>query len=226
MTTLISGRTREQYAAWNRWHAIIAALLALLLLLLWFMGKGPGFANAGGSCCGVAVPAVAGPVVAPSVAPEVAPSVASAECADADNDGVCDTADRCPNTTAGERVGPYGCSCDITVRTHFASDSAELTAEDMATLDGVATRLLELEFEEGTATGHTDDAGDEAYNLNLSERRARAVVDYLAARGVASGRMTAIGMGETKPLADNSTEEGRAENRRVTIRRTDCGPAN
>jgi OOP family OmpA-OmpF porin len=43
---------------------------------------------------------------------------------------------------------------------------------------------------------------------------------------VASGRVTAIGMGETKPLADNSTEQGRAQNRRVTIRRTDCGPAN
>jgi len=76
------------------------------------------------------------------------------------------------------------------------------------------------------ATGHTDDVGDEAYNLKLSERRAQAVVDYLAAKGVASGRVTAIGMGETKPLADNSTEEGRAQNRRVTIRRTDCGPAN
>jgi outer membrane protein OmpA-like peptidoglycan-associated protein len=51
-------------------------------------------------------------------------------------------------------------------------------------------------------------------------------VDYLADKGVASGRVTAIGLGEAKPLADNSTEEGRAQNRRVTIRRTDCGPAN
>jgi len=68
--------------------------------------------------------------------------------------------------------------------------------------------------------------GEEGYNQKLSERRAQAVVDYLHAKGVAAGRITAIGMGEVKPLADNATEEGRAQNRRVTIRRTDCGPAN
>ena len=126
----------------------------------------------------------------------------------------------------GRRVGPHGCSCDVTIRTHFAFDSAELTAEDKAELDRVATRLTELEFVGGTATGHTDSVGDEAYNQKLSERRAQAVVDYLHAKGVAAGRITAIGMGEAKPLADNATEEGRAQNRRVTIRRTDCGPAN
>ncbi len=164
------------------------------------------------------------PVVA--AAPVAAVAAAPSKCADSDNDGVCDTADRCPNTPAGDRVGPYGCSCDVTIRTHFAFDSAELTAEDKAELDRVAARLTELEFVGGTATGHTDNVGDEAYNQKLSERRAQAVVDYLAAKGVASGRVTAIGMGETKPLADNSTEEGRAQNRRVTIRRTDCGPAN
>jgi OOP family OmpA-OmpF porin len=166
-----------------------------------------------------AAPVAAAPVAA------VAPA-APAKCADADNDGVCDSADRCPNTPAGERVGPYGCSCDVTFRTHFAFDSAELTAEDKAQLDKVAARLQELEFVGGTATGHTDNVGDDAYNQKLSERRAQAVVDYLAAKGVASGRISAIGMGEAKPLADNATEEGRAQNRRVTIRRTDCGPAN
>ncbi len=161
-----------------------------------------------------------------AAAPVAAVAAAPTKCADADNDGVCDTADRCPNTPAGDRVGPKGCSCDVTIRTHFAFDSAELTAEDKAELDRIAARLTELEFVGGTATGHTDSVGDEAYNQKLSERRAQAVVDYLAAKGVAPGRITAIGMGETKPLADNATEEGRAENRRVTIRRTDCGPAN
>ena len=126
---------------------------------------------------------------------------------------------------AGDRVGPFGCSCDVTIRTHFAFDSAELTAEDKAELERVAARLKDLEFVGGTATGHTDSVGDEAYNQKLSERRAQAVVDFLYAQGVSPGRITAIGMGETKPLADNSTEEGRAQNRRVTIRRTDCGPA-
>jgi outer membrane protein OmpA-like peptidoglycan-associated protein/opacity protein-like surface antigen len=164
------------------------------------------------------------PVVA--AAPAATAAAAATKCADSDNDGVCDSADRCPNTPAGDRVGPYGCSCDVTIRTHFAFDSAELTAEDKAELDRVAARLIELEFVGGTATGHTDNVGEEAYNQKLSERRAQAVVDYLHAKGVSPGRITAIGMGETKPLADNATEEGRAQNRRVTIRRTDCGPAN
>jgi OOP family OmpA-OmpF porin len=160
-----------------------------------------------------------------AAAPVAAVAAAPTKCADADNDGVCDTADRCPNTPAGDRVGPHGCSCDVTIRTHFAFDSAELTAEDKAELDRVAARLNELEFVGGTATGHTDDVGDAAYNQKLSERRAQAVVDYLHSKGVSPGRIRAIGMGESKPLADNSTEEGRAQNRRVTIRRTDCGAA-
>jgi outer membrane protein OmpA-like peptidoglycan-associated protein len=170
--------------------------------------------------------AVEEPMAPMAAAAPVAVVAAPTKCADADNDGVCDTADRCPNTPAGDRVGPRGCSCDVTIRTHFAFDSAELTAEDQAELDRIAVRLTELEFVGGTATGHTDSVGDEAYNQKLSERRAQAVVDYLAAKGVGAGRVTAIGMGETKPLADNATEEGRAQNRRVTIRRTDCGPAN
>ena len=74
MTTLINGRTAEQYAAWNRWHKIIAVLLALLLLLLWFMGRGPGSATAKGSCCGVAAPEQAAVATTP---PEAAASVAA-----------------------------------------------------------------------------------------------------------------------------------------------------
>jgi outer membrane protein OmpA-like peptidoglycan-associated protein len=166
----------------------------------------------------VAPMAAAAPVAAVAAAPE--------KCADSDNDGVCDSADRCPNTPAGERVGPFGCTCDVTIRTHFAFDSAELTAEDKATLDTIAKRLKELEFVEGVANGHTDSIGDDDYNMKLSERRAQAVVDYLAAQGVAPGRIKAVGYGETKHIADNSTEEGRAQNRRVTIHRTDCGPSN
>ena len=135
---------------------------------------------------------------------------------------MCDTADKCPNTPAGDRVGPYGCSCDVTIRTHFAFDSAELTAEDKAALDKAAARLQELQFVEGVAKGYTDSTGEEAYNQKLSERRAQAVVDYLAAQGVAAGRIKAVGYGPADPVADNSTEEGRAQNRRVTIHRTDC----
>jgi OOP family OmpA-OmpF porin len=161
----------------------------------------------------------------PAAAPVVAAAPVAARCSDQDGDGVCDADDKCPNTPAGDRVGPFGCSCDLVIRTHFAFDSAVLTAEDRATLDGVAARLKELQFVEGTATGHTDNIGTAEYNQGLSERRAQAVVDYLASKGVYPGRIKPIGMGLTRPIADNATEEGRAANRRVTIRRTDCGPA-
>jgi OOP family OmpA-OmpF porin len=144
---------------------------------------------------------------------------------DSDGDGVVDPEDRCPNTPAGERVGPFGCTCDVTVRVHFAFDSAELTPEARELLDGVAARLNELQFVGGEVAGHTDSIGDEAFNMGLSKRRAQAVLDYLESKGVAPGRMTAVGYGESKPIADNATEEGRALNRRVVIRRTDCGPA-
>jgi outer membrane protein W len=164
-------------------------------------------------------------VAAPPPPPPAPAPVVAAKCSDEDGDGVCDADDKCPGTPAGDRVGPFGCSCDVVIRTNFAFDSAVLTAEDKATLDKAAARLKELEFVEGTATGHTDNIGTAEYNQGLSERRAQAVVDYLASRGVYPGRIKAIGMGLTKPIADNATEEGRAQNRRVTIRRTDCGPA-
>ena len=71
--------------------------------------------------------------------------------------------------------------------------------------------------------GHTDSIGTEQYNQALSERRAKAVFDYLASRGVSPSRMQAIGMGESDPVADNATAEGRQLNRRVMLIRTDGG---
>jgi outer membrane protein OmpA-like peptidoglycan-associated protein len=65
--------------------------------------------------------------------------------------------------------------------------------------------------------GHTDSVGSEAYNQGLSERRADAVRDYLMSKGVKASRLTARGYGESRPVASNDTEEGRAENRRVEL---------
>ncbi|RPI13975.1 MAG: hypothetical protein EHM60_07800 [Lysobacterales bacterium] len=166
------------------------------------------------------------PAPVAAAAPVVAAPVAAAKPAaplDSDGDGVPDDLDRCPNTPAGDRVGPHGCSCDVSVQLQFKFDSAELTDEDKAVLEGVAERLKELKFIGGEAVGHTDSVGDEAYNQALSERRAQSVIDFLATRGI-TDRITARGYGETKPIADNATAEGRAKNRRVVLRRTDCGP--
>ena len=169
------------------------------------------------------------PVAAPAPAPKPVVAAAPAKCPDADGDGVCDAVDQCPNTPPGTRVGPAGCDCDYTLRTHFAFDSAELTAEDKAELDRLAVVLMnpKLGFVTGSIDGHTDNIGDAKYNLGLSKRRADAVANYLKSKGVVMGdRFFTQGFGDTKPIADNKTQEGRAQNRRATIHRTDCGPAN
>jgi OOP family OmpA-OmpF porin len=70
--------------------------------------------------------------------------------------------------------------------------------------------------------GHTDSIGSDAYNQKLSDRRTATVREYLIAQGIAEGRMEPKGFGESQPVADNKTAEGRAENRRVVLRRTDC----
>ena len=157
----------------------------------------------------------------PAAAPPPPPRAPS----DADGDGVVDTGDQCPNTPRGDRVGPMGCSCDVSVQLVFEFNSATLTAADKTELDRVAARLQELKFVGGEAGGYTDSTGDDAYNLDLSKRRAQAAVDYLATKGVSASRITVVGHGETNPVGDNATAEGRAQNRRVVLHRTDCGPA-
>ena len=69
--------------------------------------------------------------------------------------------------------------------------------------------------------GFTDSIGSEAYNLKLSQRRADSVRQYLVDKGVPASRLDAVGKGEGSPIADNATAEGRAQNRRVVLRRTD-----
>jgi OmpA-OmpF porin, OOP family len=152
----------------------------------------------------------------------------AAKCADTDMDGVCDTDDQCPESKPGTRVGPAGCDCDYTLSTHFANESAELTAEDQVELDRLAAVMLnpKLSFVAGEIDGYTDNVGDAAFNETLSKQRADAVANYLKSKGVVLGdRFMTKGLGQADPVADNQTEEGRAANRRVTIRRTDCGPA-
>jgi len=167
------------------------------------------------------VAAVAAPVAAPPPPPPP-----PAPPADADGDGVTDPNDQCPDTPKGDRVGPQGCSCDITRQVQFKLDSAELTDEDKAILDEVAGNLTRLKFVSGTVVGHTDSSGSDAYNQALSERRARAVAAYLEGKGIAVGRLAATGAGESEPIADNATAEGRAQNRRVVLKRTDCDKPN
>jgi OmpA-OmpF porin, OOP family len=128
----------------------------------------------------------------------------------------------CPDTPPGTRVGPMGCPCEMTVQLQFKSDTADLTPGDHARLDQVAESLTRLHWISGTIEGYTDATHDAAYNQKLSERRATTVRDYLLSKGIGDNQMKAVGLGESKPIADNSTKEGRALNRRVVIRRMDC----
>jgi outer membrane protein OmpA-like peptidoglycan-associated protein len=99
----------------------------------------------------------------------------------------------------------------------FAFDSADLNSQFYPVLDKVAATLAEYDKTVIEVAGHTDSVGSDAYNQQLSERRANSVAAYLSGHGVNRARMVTIGAGETHPVATNDTDEGRAQNRRVEI---------
>lgn len=99
----------------------------------------------------------------------------------------------------------------------FASGSSTLRAPAFPKLDQIAGVLNSQKERKITIEGHTDSAGPDAANMNLSAARAESVRAYLVTRGVDASRISAVGMGESKPVADNNTTEGRANNRRVEI---------
>ena len=145
---------------------------------------------------------------------------------DSDADGVDDTKDRCPGTAARTQVDAVGCPIlftdertpvvlrDVT----FETGRSTLRPASFAALDLVATSLVANPDIRIEVAGHTDDVGADATNLRLSQARADAVRAYLARKGVAPSRMVARGYGETMPVAENTTAEGRAQNRRVELR--------
>jgi outer membrane protein W/outer membrane protein OmpA-like peptidoglycan-associated protein len=161
------------------------------------------------------------PVVAPPPPPPPPPP--PAKCADSDNDGVCDEMDKCPNTPAGVKVDKVGCPLEQTLKLLFDFDSAELRPESITELERLVKFMGDVPFATALIEGHTDSKGSDAYNLKLSDRRAKSVFDYLTSRGVDPARLSSIGKGESMPIADNATEEGRQENRRVMLIRTDSG---
>lgn len=98
---------------------------------------------------------------------------------------------------------------------NFAFNSSELTSSAKNNLNKLAEVLLNNPDTNISIYGHTDSKGSDTYNQTLSEKRANAVVNYLASSGISKNRMTAKGLGETEPISTNETEEGRAKNRRV-----------
>ena len=97
----------------------------------------------------------------------------------------------------------------------FGSDSSTLSGQIQPVMDGVITVLKEYDETRVNIAGYTDSTGASNYNQNLSERRANAVREALISEGVDGSRVSSVGYGEARPIADNSTDEGRSMNRRV-----------
>jgi K(+)-stimulated pyrophosphate-energized sodium pump len=105
-------------------------------------------------------------------------------------------------------------------RLRFNSGSAELKPGSAEQLEDVAAIFNAYPQLRGTLTGYTDDQGPAETNMKLSRTRAEAVKSELVKRGVSDARLATQGMGEEDPIADNSTEAGRADNRRVALQIT------
>ena len=142
---------------------------------------------------------------------------------DSDKDGVEDSKDLCPNTPKGLSVTEDGCPAIVkevsllAKSVYFETASDVLKSESSASLNKVAEILNSNLAARLSIEGHTDNTGDAAMNLDLSKRRASAVKNFLMGQGVSSDRLNAEGYGETRPVADNGTQEGRALNRRVEM---------
>jgi outer membrane protein OmpA-like peptidoglycan-associated protein len=154
---------------------------------------------------------------------------------DADQDTVEDWTDKCPNTPAGMKVNALGCEIDthpvvasasssapdgpivVLGDVNFDFDKATLKPSADEKIDQAVAHVNKMAGEKFELKGYTDSVGSDDYNLKLSQSRADAVRDAMIKKGAPADRITATGYGEASPVASNSTEEGRAENRRVEL---------
>ena len=141
---------------------------------------------------------------------------------DTDKDTVMDDKDACPDTPAGAKVDEKGCTLQITetvemtLHVRFDSGSWTVKDQDLADIEKLVVFMREYPDTNVVVEGHTDDRGNDAFNQQLSEKRANAVRQAAIDRfGADPARISAVGMGESNPIADNSTPAGREHNRRV-----------
>ena len=166
---------------------------------------------------------------------------------DGDGDGVVDALDKCPTTPAGRKVNAEGCELDtdsdgdgivdradkcptvfaktadgcppplVLEGVNFDNNEAVLRLDAYPILDEAVKGLKVWGDVTVEVAGHTDSVGSDDHNMDLSQRRAEAVRAYLIGKGIAADRLVAKGYGETQPVADNATAEGRFKNRRVEL---------
>ena len=154
------------------------------------------------------------PVAKP--APVVVPAVAVVE-ADSDGDGVVDSKDKCPNTPKGYKVDDNGCPREVTLHINFATNLFAIPSSARKDIDELKRFMNDYPMYTIEIIGHTDSVGSDSSNKILSGKRAKSLETLLVKEGIAANRMSSIGMGETKPIASNDDEAGRAQNRRTEV---------
>jgi outer membrane protein OmpA-like peptidoglycan-associated protein len=158
--------------------------------------------------------------------PDVAGVQSLRGCPDADGDGIADLDDRCPNAkgSAANKGCPEIAPADIVRITYigskifFENNSDKLKVASLSQLDELSKILYKYEGASLTIEGHTDSVGADEYNLTLSQKRAESVRQYLIGKGILETRLFSVGLGETKPVATNTTTLGKAKNRRVELK--------
>ncbi len=146
---------------------------------------------------------------APAPAPEPAPAPAPAAQAEAPAPA--------PAPAPAAAAAPTSEKVTFSADAFFDFDKSVLKPEGKAKLADLVSKLQGTDIEVIVATGHTDWTGTDAYNMKLSMRRAKAVKAFLVSKGIPAERVFTEGKGESQPVADNRTREGRAKNRRVEV---------
>ena len=169
--------------------------------------------------------------------PNEAGGIATSGCPDSDNDGIANKDDNCPDIkgtkpngcpeitdtrTEAERLADENRRLEEDLRYYmknveFSSASSNLTTGSYGMLDQAVSLLNAYPGRNISVNGYTDSRGNDSFNQQLSTRRAKAVRDYLVSKGVDGNRLRYKGYGEASPIADNNTEEGRQQNRRVEL---------
>ncbi len=134
---------------------------------------------------------------------------------DEDKDGVLDPYDRCPKTFPGLEVDKFGCAGSINLQVNFKLDSSDVSGDDNSSVEAFANFLIDNPPYDAVIVGHTDKQGRAEYNVKLSERRAKTVLDMLVKMGVDRSRLKFEGKGFSEPIIDEDTPEAYAKNRRI-----------
>jgi OOP family OmpA-OmpF porin len=169
-----------------------------------------------------------GAAAAPAPMPAPAP-VQPAPVADTDADGVLDNADRCPNTAANHKVDAQGCTVfteemqrvgDVDIEVKFGFDSAAVSSDQKTEVMQLAAFMKRFPESAVVIEGHASNIGNPAYNMRLSERRAKSVADILTSEGVESARITSVGYGVTRLRVQGNTPAAHAANQRIEAKVT------